>query len=69
MNEIDRLVHAAKAASNSAHYIVGLVEADCKAGDSPNPNERSMPHAALAHCYASVAFVKELDEALKPFIK
>jgi hypothetical protein len=49
--------------------MVSLIEADFRAGESPNPNERSMPHATLAHCYASAAFIVLLDEALKPFIK
>lgn len=47
----------------AAEYVVKICEADNRAGQSPNPMERSMPAATIAHVYAAMAFVQNARKA------
>lgn len=62
-NRIKAKDAALDAAIAAAEYVVKLCEANYKAGQSPNPNERSMPEATIAHVYAAMAFVEEARKA------
>jgi len=63
--EVAELKAALAEAISAGEYVVNLVEEDQRAGVSPNPMERSHPTAALAHCYAAMAFLNRARKALK----
>ena len=56
---------ALEEAIGAGEYVVKIIEADGKAGVSPNGFERSMPHATLAHCYAAMSFLNQARKALE----
>lgn len=60
-----RLVAALQKAVGAAEFIIKICEADYEAGASPSPCRRSMPSAALAHCYGAVAYVGEARALLE----
>ena len=61
---IDQLKTALTGAVTAGEYVVQLCEADMKSGESTYPNERSMPAATLAHCYAAMSFLGVARKAL-----
>lgn len=58
------LLAALEEAVAAAEHVIGVCEADLKAGESSSTTQRSMPHAALAECYATMAFVSNARAAI-----
>jgi hypothetical protein len=57
-------VAALEAAVSAAEYSIGLLEANVKAGDSPNSREKADWIGSCAHVYAAMSFVTEARAAL-----
>ena len=53
----DELVAMLSRAVEAADHVIGVCEADVRAGHDPSPFVKSCPSASLAECYAAMAFV------------
>lgn len=64
VRELAALREALRKAVRAAEYVVQIVEANDKAGQSPNPFEKADWVGTCGHAYAAMAFVNEARAAL-----
>lgn len=50
--------------ADAGEYVVKLIEANDRSGQSPNPNERADWVGTCCHAYAAMSFLKEARAAL-----
>ena len=63
-NAFPKLVEALEAAVAAGEYVVGLVHATDRAGQSANPHERADWVGTCAHAYGAMSFLNESRAAL-----
>lgn len=61
---VAQLEEALRQAVSAGSYVVNLIKATSKAGDSPNPNERADWIGTCSHAYAAMSFLKPAQDAL-----